>query len=206
MNHRQAALAVALLTSGVAEGASITIDTGQTDIAFGAGGMAGSIESKDNKAAGVANVGGATFSVSAIFDISSSWTGSVSPQMALDAQTKDVLRKGVGGALLYHLFGGPKKISHKVFNAEVTQRQRFSLALLTQSVYQSYSARDPNDKIEPIEGSVVETSAGLDFRKDLGTNLSMGLQVASTVLTMPASVEGLRTKMSQVGIYFRTYL
>ena len=75
-----------------------------------------------------------------------------------------------------------------------------------QSAYQSYSARDPSEKLEPIEGSVVETSAGLDFRKDLGPDVSAGLQIASTVLTMPASVEGLRTKVSQVGIYFRTYL
>ncbi len=204
--NRWTALALLLLAPGVADGASITIDTGETDIIFATGGMTGTVESHENKAAGVANVGGVTFGVAAIFDLSAGWSGSALTQVALDSKTRDILRKGIGGVLLYHLFGGSKKLSHKLYNAEVTQSQNFSLALLMQGAYQGYSARDPSDKIKPIEGTVVEISGGLDFRKDLGTKFATGLQIASTVLSMPASVEGLRTKVSQAALYFRTYL
>lgn len=192
-----------LIFSGGAYGE--TPEDKPVDVAVITGAVTGTLDSPDNKAAGVEAVGGLVMGVAAEFDTSPNWTSFIAPQIAIDAQTKNVLRKGVAAGVLYHLLGGSKKLDDELSIAKISRRRATSLSLLLQSAYQSYTARDPKGRIKPITGAVVENGVGIDFRKDLGATDSLGIQAIVSVLVMPASSEGLVTKTTQVNVYWRTY-
>jgi len=200
-------VAVVLSLTMARPAAAIVISFGEQemDLAAKAGVMTGTISSQANKSAGKQAFGGAVLGLSFGFDHTQKWSTFVTPEAAIDASSRAVIRKGAQAGLLYHLSGGAKKTKTFLYNAEMTHTYSHSFALVLKSSYFEYTVRDAEERLEPIRGTVIENSAGFDARLDISEINSYGTQLTYSFLTMPTGVEGLSTSILELGFYWRRY-
>lgn len=202
------ALIIAILMSLPlsARAQSIKIDLGSNDMDFAMklGAMFGKVRSDEREGAGTQQFGGLSVGGIFSFDRATSWTVFVTPEVALDAVNKNIIRKGAQAGFIYHLLGGSKKTITPLYNATVITSYPASLGIVGKSSYFEYSVVDPSKLVSTLKGTVIENSLGFDFRYDLASGSSFGTQVSAMLLAVPTGTEGLKTSnLVEISPYWR---
>ena len=136
-------------------------------------------------------------------NLSANWTGALSGHILLDIVNRQVIRQGIGGSMSYHLLGGARRLSLPGDMVSISTSNSYNFSLLGRVNLQNYAASDPERPTNNIAGGLWEIATGLEYRKDFSESSAYGVAMLLSIATMPASVQRLSSKTSELLLFWR---
>ncbi len=173
------------------------------DIAFVTGGNLTVITDIKNK---ISNIGGLVLGVQFYRDYSKRWSSFASPQLVIDAVTRQATRKGGEIGLLYHVLGGGRLYKRDFGIAKTTVTNGHYLALGMRTGYYMYTAVPIEPGAPLLKGSTIDVAFGLDSGFEMTKVGYLGLQLYAGIVSFPTSVEAISARPFDALIYWRTFI
>ena len=147
-------------------------------------------------------IGGVPIGAALNHDFSHRVTGSFGGQVLLDVINREMLRQGVEAGVSYHLLGGSRRLEYSGDRVSVAATSNSSVSLTLMGGLYNYAASVDNGAVS-FNGSVFETKAGFEYRRDRDRDSSWGAALLSTLFTMPASVNHLKPRVIELMFFLR---
>lgn len=151
------------------------------------------------------NLGGIPLALAYYRDLMPSLTTIVQGQMLLDLVNQQISRRGIEGGLAYHVIGGVRRIEvgAKGKFHQVSQ-SKMNLSLSLREGLFSYEASNKKTTATELAGATFETRGGVEYRRDLGENSALTVELISTLFSVRASRERIEPVMTELLMGYRT--
>ncbi len=123
--------------------------------------------------------------------------------LVTDLVNDQVSRQGFDAGIAYHVFGGSKFMSNQNRYSSRIWRNPYNLSLVLLGGIHHYAASDKEDITTNVTGAVFETSSGIQYRHDVGKEKSLGMDIVTTMFTMPASVDRIEPRGLEISLFWR---
>jgi hypothetical protein len=193
----------ALISLALSLGTSSAIFAG-TDLNVGTGLALGTVsQTLSDGSLKSFQMGGVPLQLGLNKDLAAKLSASIAPQILLDVANRQVVRQGVTASIAYHLIGSAGRLEYPGERFRVTSLSIQNLSLISRAGLFNYAASEPNRPTSNVTGGLWEFAVGFEYRRDVGEESALGLTVMATVLTIPASVQRLKSQMMETLIFWR---
>ncbi len=136
-------------------------------------------------------------------DVAAKLSASFAPQILLDIVNRQVVRQGATASIAYHLIGSSRRLDYPGERFRVSSVSIPNLSLISRAGLFNYAASEPNRPTSNVTGGLWEFAVGFEYRRDIGEESALGLSIMATALTIPASVQRLKSQMMEALIFWR---
>lgn len=127
-------------------------------------------------------------------------------QVVVDLGNFQVSRQGIDLGVEYVLMGGQRRRIDDQGSVKVMTEHPWDISAVFKGGFHLYSAVNPTNANDSVQGSVYQTMAGISYRRDFGKSSSFYSHALLNVINFPSSVERISPSLFELGLGWRFYL
>lgn len=156
-------------------------------------------ESKKNQRI---DIGGVNAIITGNSDVSDVLGVNIGGALLFDFINSQIAQQSIRASLLFHILGAPKRIRSGPNGSgiKITSYSNDQVSFITQGAFLNYAATT-EDLSTKLSGSVFETRLGFRYRFSFSEIFSGGLELLTTLYSVPANENRLESKTSEVSIF-----